>query len=72
MMPSATTTGSMTMAIKLSMTDTAVVLWALRSAYGDGKAQGVEKDDPVLGDLERLIKTYDRSFKALLRVEEAD
>lgn len=58
------------MAIKLSMTDTAVVLWALRSAYDEGAAKGVAEDDDALKDIQRLIDTFGRSFMAKLRVKE--
>ena len=62
------TTGTTAMAIKLSITDTAVVLWALRSAHDEGVAKGVAEDDEVVEDLQRLIDTFGRSFKAKLRV----
>ncbi|MBV5333057.1 hypothetical protein JZU54_05810 [bacterium] len=53
----------------MSITDTAVVLWALRIAYHEGKAKGVEDEDEVIEDLQRLIETFGRSFKAKLRIE---
>ena len=63
-----TMTGSMKMRIKLSITDTAVVLWALRIAYDEGVSKGVAEDDEVIKDIQRLIDTFSRSFKAKLRV----
>ena len=62
-------TGSMTMAIKLSITDTALVLWALRSAYDEGAAKGVAEDDEVVEEIQRLIDTFGRSFTAKLRTK---
>jgi hypothetical protein len=57
------------MSIKLSISDTAIVLWALRNAYDEGAAKGVAVDDEVVEDLQRLIETFGRSFKAKLRIE---
>ena len=67
MMTNTTTTGSMTMAIKLNTTDTAVVLWALRKSYGDIKEHASAEED---AQFQRLIKTYERSFRALVRVRQ--
>ena len=67
MMMSATMTGSMTMAIKLNMNDTAVVLWALRKSYGGIKEHASAEED---AQFQRIIKTYERSFRALVRVRQ--
>jgi len=57
------------MAIKLSMTDTAIVLWSLRTRYEDVLVRNIPEDKETLEDLKRLIKSYDRSFKAQLRAK---
>ena len=53
------------MALKLNMTDTAVVLWALRKSYGDIREHATAEEE---AQFRRLIKTYERSFRALVRV----
>ena len=55
------------MAIKLSITDTAIILWALRKRLEDEIEEGV-LDDEDIEDVQRLIDTFSRSFKAKLRV----
>ena len=56
------------MAIKLSITDTALVLWALRTRYEDVLVRNIPEDKETLEDMKRVIDTFSRSFKAKLRV----
>lgn len=55
------------MALKLSMTDTALILWVLRKRYTDLVARGRPEDKELLEDMKLLIDTFSRSFKAKLR-----
>lgn len=56
------------MALKLSMTETALILWVLRRRYEDLVVRAMPEDEEILEDMKKLIDTFSRSFKAKLRV----